>query len=197
MPPKRNIEATIDENGCWKSNIPPNVLGYCDVKHTKTNSKLHRLVYEALIGPIPEKLVLDHLCRNRWCCNPWHLEPVPQSVNVWRGDVPKTTAVEVENARVQYANNELNLNEVAAQLHVAPSTASLIMRGDLWPMAGGPFTRARRQRIRRKDAAKVRELFGTGITSEEAGALCGVAPSSVQWIWGSESRKRKRIEMAE
>ncbi|MDQ4143885.1 MAG: HNH endonuclease [Actinomycetota bacterium] len=45
----------------------------------------HRLAYEALRGPIPEDLTIDHLCRNRSCVNPWHMEPVPRGVNTARG----------------------------------------------------------------------------------------------------------------
>jgi hypothetical protein len=47
--------------------------------------KAHRVVYEALVGPIPEGLFLDHLCRIRSCCNPAHLEPVTHLENVRRG----------------------------------------------------------------------------------------------------------------
>jgi hypothetical protein len=52
-------------------------------------SKLaHRVVYEAIVGPIPEGLELDHLCRNPACVNPAHLEPVDHRTNVLRGFSP-------------------------------------------------------------------------------------------------------------
>lgn len=48
----------------------------------------HRFAYEAEIGPIPEGLVLDHLCRTEPCVRPFHLEPVTSGENVLRGVGP-------------------------------------------------------------------------------------------------------------
>lgn len=47
--------------------------------------KAHRLSYELFVGPIPDSLVMDHLCRNTWCVSPRHVEPVTQKENVRRG----------------------------------------------------------------------------------------------------------------
>jgi hypothetical protein len=46
----------------------------------------HKFAYETLVGPVPDGLQLDHLCRVRHCVNPAHLEPVPQVVNIFRGE---------------------------------------------------------------------------------------------------------------
>lgn len=46
----------------------------------------HRLSYEAFVGPIPEGMYLDHLCRNRSCINPEHLEIVTHAENIRRGE---------------------------------------------------------------------------------------------------------------
>jgi hypothetical protein len=48
----------------------------------------HRYAYERFVGPIPEGLELDRLCRNTLCVNPEHLEPVTRRVNVLRGTSP-------------------------------------------------------------------------------------------------------------
>ncbi len=53
---------------------------------------VHRVVYEALVGPIPDGLEIDHLCRNVRCCNPAHLEAVTHAVNMKRSTAPEKSA---------------------------------------------------------------------------------------------------------
>jgi hypothetical protein len=51
--------------------------------------KVHRIVYEMRIGPIPKGKEIDHLCRNSRCCNPDHLEAIPHKENTRRGQAGK------------------------------------------------------------------------------------------------------------
>lgn len=68
--------------------------GYGSIRATGHGPSLlaHRISYELLVGPIPEGLVIDHLCRNRGCVNPTHLEPVTMVENVMRGESPYARA---------------------------------------------------------------------------------------------------------
>lgn len=72
----------------WKHTTPMGYGFYANGR--KFGGKVvrsHRLMYELTRGPIPEGLVSDHLCRNKACANPWHIEPVTQATNVRR--IPK------------------------------------------------------------------------------------------------------------
>ncbi|MET7616972.1 HNH endonuclease signature motif containing protein [Streptomyces sp. NPDC005408] len=72
--------------GCWQwtGYLLPN--GYARVSVNGERQYAHRAAYEAVNGPIPAGLVIDHLCRNRGCANPDHLEAVTQRINVLRGE---------------------------------------------------------------------------------------------------------------
>lgn len=76
-------------DGCWEWIGAKYPAGYGAFTR-KVNGKwrvyyAHRAAYEYLVGSIPTGLTLDHLCRNRPCVNPAHLEPVTKGVNTLRG----------------------------------------------------------------------------------------------------------------
>lgn len=71
---------------CWEWRGAKTTAGYGDIVGDGKRWLVHRLVWTILNGPIPDGLVLDHLCRNRACCNPEHLEPVSMKDNLLRGE---------------------------------------------------------------------------------------------------------------
>lgn len=79
----------VDASGiCWEWTAYKNPKGYGHFYRAGRWEKAHRVAYELLVGPIPRGLELDHLCRNRACVNPDHLEPVTRKVNNLRGSSP-------------------------------------------------------------------------------------------------------------
>lgn len=79
------------ENGCWEwlaSTWHGYGIFYCSEERCGTNA--HRVAWRLYKGPIPDGLHIDHLCRNRRCVNPDHLEPVTQAINNLR--VPNNIA---------------------------------------------------------------------------------------------------------
>ena len=88
----------------WQAGISPN--GYGSFWDGAKNVRSHRYSYEERCGPIPEGLVIDHLCRNPLCVNPDHLEPVTDRENVLRGVGPTA-----QNARKTHCKRGHLLSE--------------------------------------------------------------------------------------
>lgn len=73
-----------DAGPCWLWGGTRDKWGYGKITIRQVKQSVHRVVYRELVGPIPDGLTLDHLCRNPPCCNPDHMEPVTNAENVRR-----------------------------------------------------------------------------------------------------------------
>lgn len=104
-----------DECWNWTATLTGNGYGQFNVEGRPFKS--HRVAYELSVGSIPEGKVLDHLCRNRACVNPAHLEPVTQRQNILRGDleVSRQAVIRYWRERTHCKNNhELTAENVYA-----------------------------------------------------------------------------------
>ena len=96
--------AKVDVAGpCWEWRAAINASGYGKLGRqsggVQKHYLAHRYAYTQLVGPIPEGLQLDHLCRNRLCVNPDHLEPVTHTENQRRGFSPTFRAARADECR--------------------------------------------------------------------------------------------------
>lgn len=80
--------SSLDERGCWVWGGQKTPGGYGMIAVGRRKRYTHRTSYEVFCGEIPAGMDIDHLCRNRACCNPEHLEPVTRAENTRRGMLP-------------------------------------------------------------------------------------------------------------
>jgi hypothetical protein len=88
--------STEPNTGCWLWLGTIDRDGYGKISANKKNLRAHRVAYAALVGEVPRGLQLDHLCRQRCCVNPHHLEPVTCAENLRRGWSPSAMAAKQE-----------------------------------------------------------------------------------------------------
>lgn len=96
LPPRFWRKVRTVTNGCWIWTASLDTAGYASFYWDGKVRAGHRVAYQALVGPIPDGLDLDHVkargCTSTACVNPAHLEPVTRLENSARGANPKYVA---------------------------------------------------------------------------------------------------------
>lgn len=118
------------ETGCWNWTGPKSGKGYGGAYANGRKEPAHRMMYRIHKGEIPEGLQLDHLCRNRACVNPEHLEPVTAATNIQRGSGTKLTPDQVDDIRA--SRPAVTIRELAERHGVSQTTVAAIARGEKW-----------------------------------------------------------------
>lgn len=114
---------------CWIWQRTIDRHGYALMHHDGRTQHAYRVYYGQAKGLIPTGLELDHLCRNRACINPDHLEPVTSKENVHRGKTAKLTVAQVEDIRNLSAERG---SDLARRFGVSPQTICDIRKRRKW-----------------------------------------------------------------
>lgn len=93
LPPRFWAKVRVGIFGCWVWEAYRDRKGYAWGKTDSQAGLVHRWSWACLIGPIPDGLTIDHLCRNHSCVWPAHLEPVTLRVNIQRGHAARAPLV--------------------------------------------------------------------------------------------------------
>jgi hypothetical protein len=115
---------------CWEwQGEKPNSEGYVRISMGSDRREfVHRLMYRLFVGPIPWSKQVDHLCRNRACMNPSHLELVSNAENTQRGRHAKLSADDVRAIRAA----EGTCREIGALYGINGAHVSQIKRRKIW-----------------------------------------------------------------
>lgn len=127
-------ETTVEgDKGCWRTNRCLTRAGYAVERNrtTGTTDYIHTKNWVKKHGPVPEGKELDHLCRNRWCVNPDHLEAVEHVENVRRGAGARLT-LEVVKAIIAERKGGGMAADIAKKYGVKASTVVNLYLGQSW-----------------------------------------------------------------
>src|SRR4051812_24706130 len=91
LPERFWVKVSVMENGCWEWTAATNSRGYGVLRADGRTVLAHRFAMEAATGPLPVDRECDHLCRNRRCVNPRHIELVLGAENTRRGAAGQAT----------------------------------------------------------------------------------------------------------
>lgn len=116
----------------WLGSINPKT-GYGKKQLDGKSVLAHRWVYEMLLGPIPDGLVIDHKCKTRHCVNPHHLEVVDQAENCRRALTTKLTVDQVSEIKAAKETKKWGEATRLARKHgVSPALIHDIWNGRAW-----------------------------------------------------------------
>lgn len=118
--------------GCWDwcGKIDKNGYGRKCVNYKYLGA--HRYMYEKFVGGIPRGMQIDHLCQNKKCVNPEHMEVVTPAENTRRAKTTKLTAKTVKEIRNMYKTSDLPQWKIGKLFGIDQSHVSDIVNNHRW-----------------------------------------------------------------
>ena len=128
------VRQSANADGCWRwLGKIQKTTGYGCKQSGGRTLLAHRWMYQIFNGWIPKDRQIDHLCKNRWCVNPDHLEPVTQATNVRRGNGTKLTIAKARQIKALMAKVKWGeRRQIAEKFGVSTALLSDIKYGRAW-----------------------------------------------------------------
>lgn len=141
LPNKPMITLPEDPSGCWEWQGKVNaVTGYGSKTFGGKTLLAHRWVWQMLLGPIPEGLVINHLCSNRKCVNPAHLQVTDQAGNCRHGEGAKLSVDQVMEIKRAKPSKKWGTGKELAEKHgVSSALIHDIWEGRAWADVSAPI----------------------------------------------------------
>lgn len=132
MTPERFYARLQDtESGCVEWQGPVDRDGYGRIRFGGCSTHAHRVAWELANGPVPDGLQIDHLCRNKVCCNPEHLDTVTMQENVRRGRLARGAAQYATHCKHGHAFTPENTYRRAGRRSCRACNAAAVRRYQL------------------------------------------------------------------
>ena len=182
--PEIAIEDRGYETPCWIWQRSKHYLGYGNVHRVDQSKYAHVVYYTAKYGPVPDGLVLDHLCEQKDCVNPDHLEAITQTENIRRCRHTILTWKDVHEIRA--LRGKVSGVELARRFRVSKDAISKIHKNINWhdpayTPDGIKMVRRPNSPLSQDDVDEIRRLRGVE-TGRALAKRFGVDPSTISEI---------------
>lgn len=196
------------DNGCWEWTAGKfkDRGGYGKYRMDSGAGYAHRLAYEDEHGPIPDGLLIRHLCDNPPCVNPQHLllgtsqDNSNDKLSRWRHrygeshQSAKLTDADVKEMRRLYTETQMLCTDIASRFNVTGRTVSSIVNGQGWNHL--PYTPTATPRPKSRTALStdvaveiLRRHKAEGISGRQLARLYGAAPRTVHSLLSGRTYK--------
>lgn len=176
---------TVAEGGCWLWIGSNDAGGYGRLTYRHIRWPAHRLSYVLVTGEDPGEKAVHHLCENKTCINPEHLEAIDQAVHFnghrnpgWYNRQPPPTPEQIAEIRARAAAGQRN-REIAEAMGRTRQYVSKVINHQIWPEGVEP-KRGRWHKLHPADRERIRTLYATGNhTQTELAHVFGISQAYV------------------